>query len=430
MRPAVRQDPARAAVAGPARGAGARDTSRPAPPLPPITGRSVKCVNGKAAGFDCHNVELLAFLPISALGGGPEVIVDDLWGWTDSASGREFALVGRTDGTAFVEVTDPVKPRYLGYLPYHQGAHPTEFRGVKVYQHYAFVVSDQSGPHGLQVFDLTQLLAVPRPPAVFQETAHYDRFETAHTLILNEATGYAYAAGGNTCGGGLHMVDVRTPTRPTFAGCYTDRSVGGGAAGDLSAWIHDAQCVLYHGPDQPFRGHELCLTAAMGGLGIADVTDKQHPKTIGFGVYPNPGGIHQGWFTDDQRYFFVDDELDEFYAQVDGTPMHTRTLVFDLAKLEDPVLLTEYYATTTAIDHNLYIRGRYMYQANYAAGLRILDIQDPQHPREVGYLRTTLAADAVATGDGAFGSYPYFRSKAIAVSSMREGLFLVRALAE
>ena len=37
----------------------------------------------------------------------------------------------------------------------------------------------------------------------------------------------------------------------------------------------------------------------------------------------------------------------------------------------------EFYGTTAATDHNLYVKGRYMYQSNYVAGLRVVDVKRP-----------------------------------------------------
>ena len=65
-------------------------------------------------GFDCNGIDLLSFLPIQDVGGGPETEMTDIWGWTDPVNGREYALAGRSDGTAFVDVTDPVNPVYVG----------------------------------------------------------------------------------------------------------------------------------------------------------------------------------------------------------------------------------------------------------------------------------------------------------------------------
>ncbi len=42
---------------------------------------------------------------------------NDIWGWADPMTGREYALMGMTDGTAFVDVTDPDNPAVLGKLP-------------------------------------------------------------------------------------------------------------------------------------------------------------------------------------------------------------------------------------------------------------------------------------------------------------------------
>ena len=167
--------------------------------------------------------------------------------------------------------------------------------------------------------------------------------------------------------------------------------------------------MLYHGPAAKYRGRELCFNAAGFVLDIADVTDKQHPKTISLATYPQVGYTHQGWLTDDQRYFVLDDELDEgldftqaLRADTPGgpPPTRTRTLVFDLTDLEDPVVARAFYGPTAATDHNLYIRGRYLYQANYLAGLRVLDIATPTQPTEVSYFDTTPASANTPAWEG------------------------------
>lgn len=369
----------------------------------PLTGRAWPCDRGQIKDFECHNVELLAYLPKDSLRGA---VGTDLWGWHDSATGREF-VVTTNEAVGFVEVTDPLHPKFLGILGSNtglQGGTPN----VKVYQHYAIIGHERQtdGMQGIQIFDLTQLRSVTRPTE-FQETAHYDGLENTHTLALNQATGFAYANGSNTCGGGLHMIDLRTPTKPVFAGCYPE-TLGRGHYG----YVHDSQCVVYRGPDRRYRGREICVDYAHVGIGLVDVTDKQHPMLISAFTYPNLGYAHQGWFTEDQRYIYMDDEGDEFT----GLVHNTRTIGFDLRDLEDPVLLTEFFHSTTVTDHNLYIRGRYMYQGNGVAGLRIIDVAEPKHPKEAGYL-TNIGT--------AWGTYPFLKKDVVAVST-NAGLFLVR----
>jgi choice-of-anchor B domain-containing protein len=403
-----------------------------APNLPAVVGGEVKCADGKAKGYECQNVDLLSFLPAAAIGGtnpmmyGSElaIIFNGLWGWIDSTTGREFAIIGTTDGASFIEVTDPVNPKYLGKLPLHEGAQPSFWRDIKVYKNHAFIIADAAGDHGMQVFDLTQLRDVKNPPATFKETAHYDNIASAHTLALNEATGFAYPTGANgggeTCGGALHMIDVHTPTKPTFVGCYAEPKTGSAGTG----YTHETVCVVYHGPDQKYKGHEICVNSSETAVGIADVTDKKNPKTISIVSYPNVSYAHQGWLSEDQRYFFLDDEGDE-----EGSHSMTRTIVFDFNKLDDPVVATEFFGTTHAIDHNLYVRGPYVFEANYKAGLRVLDASDPVHPKEVGYFDTTPGGENDARYGGTWTNYPYFKTAkdgVVALSSISEGLFLVR----
>lgn len=392
--------------------------------LAAITGGEKMCAqDGNVDGFGCSNTSLLSFLPISEIGGRRGTSLNDNWGWTDSTTGREYAIVGRTDGTSFVDVTDPIRPRYLGDLPLTSGANPSAWRDMKVYKNHVFIVADGAGPHGVQVFDLTRLRAV-RTPETFTEDAHYDRIGSAHNIVLNEETGFAYAVGvsgsGDTCGGGLHMIDVREPRYPAFAGCFSDTSTGRTGTG----YSHDAQCVIYRGPDQTYAGREICVGSNETAISIADVTDKSAPKAISHATYPAVAYAHQGWLTDDHRYFYLGDELDETAGQGEAGK-GTRTLIWDLADLDDPILVKEWVGTTPATDHNLYIKGNRMYQANYQAGLRILDISDPTNPREVGYLDTT-SEGTTPQMTGTWSNYPYFTSGTIVVTSIGEGLFLVR----
>ncbi|HEX9755042.1 MAG TPA: choice-of-anchor B family protein [Gemmatimonadales bacterium] len=390
--------------------------------LPAVTGGEVRCADGKASGFDCQQVDLLSFIPTSALGAKRGIMLNDIWGWTDPETSREYALVGRMDGTVFVDVTDPANPVYVGELPLHQGARPNLWRDIKVYKNHAFIVSDGAGPHGVQVFDLTRLRNVTNRPATFTEDAHYNRIASAHNIAINEESGFAYSIGnsmgGETCGGALHMIDIREPKSPKFAGCYADPSTGNARTG----YTHDTQCVIYKGPDTRYRGREICFNSSETALGIADVTDKQNPKPIAAGSHPNTAYTHQGWLTEDQRYFLLDDEGDELA----GLVPRTRTIVWDITNLEEPVVAKEYLGETGATDHNLYVKGRYAFESNYVSGLRVIDISDPKNPREVGYFDTVPFGENVPGFAGSWSNYPFFRSGTIVVTSMREGLFVVR----
>jgi choice-of-anchor B domain-containing protein len=391
--------------------------------LAPITGGQVNCREGKASIFPCTDVNIVSFLPVKAIGGTRGIQLNDVWGWTDPVTGKEWAIVGRYDGTSFIDISDAAHPVYAGNLPLHAGARPNVWRDIKVYKDHAYVVSDGAGPHGVQVFDLTRLRGVTpaQMPATFTEDVHYDKVASAHNIVIDEASGFAFAvgsnSGGESCGGGLHMIDIREPKNPTFAGCFQDTRTGIQRTG----YTHDAQCVKYTGPDADHRGKQICFGANETALSIADVTDKKNPVALASASYPNVAYAHQGWLDEQQEYFYMDDEGDES----NGTVPRTRTLVWDVRDLDDPVLVKEHLGVSTAIDHNLYVRGNLMYQSNYNSGLRILDISDRTNPKEVGFIDTVPITDDPVF-DGSWSNYPFFASGVIVVTSGREGVFFVR----
>lgn len=363
------------------------------------------CVGGLAGSYPCENIDLLAFMPLSTFSAGSG---NDSWGWTDPLDGTEYAIMGLNTGTAFVDISDPENPLYLGILPTHTSN--SSWRDIKVYANHAFVVSEAGG-HGMQVFDLTELRNVPSPPATFAETAHFGNFGSAHNIVINEDSGYAYAVGASTCSGGLHMINIQNPATPTDAGCFS---------GD--GYTHDAQCVNYAGPDPDHQGKEICFNSNEDTLTIVDVTNKAAPVQLSRTGYAGSGYTHQGWLTEDHTYFLLDDELDEI-----NSGHHTRTRIWDVSNLDAPVIIDYHDGRTTSIDHNMYVHQGLVYQANYRSGLSILDLTDVASGtlEEVGYFDIYPSSDS-ASFNGAWSTYPYFDSGVVVISGIEQGLFLVQ----
>jgi choice-of-anchor B domain-containing protein len=367
--------------------------------------KATPCQDGMAGSFPCRNVDLLAFVPLASMGGGTG---SDLWGWTDPLTGKEYALFGRSNGTAMVDVSDPENPVFLGNLPTQSQS--SAWRDIKVYADHAYIVADFAGNHGMQVFDLTQLRTVLNPPVTFTATTLYTGFQRSHNVVINPDTGFAYAAGSDTCSGGLHMIDIRKPTAPVFAGCFS-----------ADGYTHDAQCVLYHGPDQDYQGHEICFASNEDTVTIVDVTSKDAPLQVSRTGYQGRGFTHQGWLTDDHGRFVMDDETDER-----NNGHNTRTYVWDMSDLDQPVLVHTFTAAGSSIDHNQYVRGDHTYQANYRRGLRILHLgTTPQAMAEVAFFDTHPERDGNGF-DGAWSTYPFFASDTVLVSDINRGLFVVR----
>ncbi|MCH2468275.1 MAG: choice-of-anchor B family protein [Gemmatimonadetes bacterium] len=381
-----------------------------------VFGEERRCTEGAVESFDCNDIELLAYIPISLLT-APEaargIRANDNWGWTDSETGREYALVGRNDGTSFIDITDPTNPVLIGDLPKTPNTPRSQlWRDIKTYGDHAYIVADGAGAHGMQVFSLARLRDVLDPPVVFDPDLLYrgdglNVVESSHNIIINEETGFAYLTSRGCAG--MHMVDISEPMEPTFVGC----SEPGGT--------HDAQCIVYRGPDESYRGREICLRMSGNRFQISDVTDKSNPLELSTASHPNPAYMHQGWVTEDHRYFIMDDESDVIAGNVETT----RTLIWELDDLEDPILVKEFFGSLPASAHNLYVKGDFTYQANYRYGLHILDISDPLNPVEVGMFDTSPFETGPGFG-GAWSTYPFFDSGTILVTSMQEGLFMLK----
>ena len=394
--------------------------ARPAAPPPAAPLHESPCVAGMAAGtYPCHNVDLVAFVPVASVGAST---TNSLWGWTDPQDGTEYALVGLNNGVAFFDLGVPDHPLYLGKLPTHTGS--SIWRDVRVHANHAYVVSDNNGAHGMQVFDLTRLRNVAAPPVSFTEDAHYAGqpggtvLGRGHTININPATGYAYIPGTNTCpaptaNGALHMVDIRSPASPVFAGCVTTGS-----------YTHETSCVTYQGPDSAHAGKEICFNAngPTDRIAIVDVSNKAAPVTLASLTYPGSGYPHQGDLTSDHRYLLLNDELDE--SQFGH---NAKTLVWDVSDLDLPVLVGAHTHALGVIDHNLYVHDNHVYESNYESGFRVLRIDNLSQAQltEIAYFDTYPASNAPEF-NGNWNNYRFPGSGLVIASGIDEGLFVLR----
>ncbi len=366
------------------------------------------CENGMAGIYPCDGYDFIGHIDLanfSAQSG------NDIWGWTDATTSKEYALMGLDNGVAFVDISDEENFIYLGKLP--GAGDPISWRDLKVYEDHVFIVAEASG-HGMQVFDLTKLREVSSPPVTFEADVRYTGFGNAHNIVINEETGFAYVVGtarNDQFRGGAHFINIQDPKNPVAAGGYAE-----------NGYSHDAQVITYNGPDEDYAGREIYVGANEDVVIIADVTDKDNPRFIASVDYPNISYTHQGWFTEDQRYFILGDELDEV-----DFGFQSRTLVFDFTDLDNPVEHDSYLGTTSAIDHNGYVKGDEYFLANYTAGVRILDISGIANKNisEAGFFDTFPSTNR-AQFAGVWSVYPYFESGKIIVSDINGGLFVIR----
>ncbi|ONI90946.1 hypothetical protein ALI22I_11000 [Saccharothrix sp. ALI-22-I] len=365
------------------------------------------CTNGMAGNYPCNNIDLQSVLPMSGMGGGSG---SGGWGWTDSTNGKEYAIVARTTGTSFVDITSPTSPVYLGNLPSATGT--SSWRELTVHNNTVYVVSDRNGSHGLQIFDLTRLRSVTSPPVTFTADARDTSFTTAHTVSVNTETGYLYVNGSSTCSGGPRVFSLANRLAPSFVGCVN---------GD--GYSHDSTAVVYRGPDTRYQGKEILVGANEDTVTFFDVTTKSSPVQLSRKTYAGSGYAHQGVFTEDHRYFLLDDETDET-----SRGHNSRTYVWDTSNLTNPVLVGIFTGPTAASDHNQWVKGGYSYQSNYKAGLRIVDLRNvatPTSMSEAAYFDTYPSSNTSGF-NGTWTNYPYYPSGNVAVFTIEGGLFVVK----
>ncbi len=369
----------------------------------------------QCGGYDCSNATLQSLTSVNALGGSGDG--NDSWGWTDPTNDKEYAIMGVSNGTSFVDITNPSSPIVLGFLPTQTNS--SSWRDIKVVNDHAYIVSE-AGSHGIQVFDLTRLRSVASPPVTFNTDGFTNAIGSAHNIVGLEETGYVIAVGAGSASGGLVFFDVNndpsdgvngTPTSPVQAGTFS-----------ADGYTHDAVCFVYRGPDKQYIGKEICIAFNEDTNTIVDATDKSNIVQLSRTPYAGSRYTHQGWITDDHRYMLVNDELDEQNGLA-----NTRTYIFDISDLDAPSIIGFHDHPFAAIDHNLYIKGRYAYLANYRSGLRVMDISDIANGNltEVAGFDTYQGSNS-GQFNGAWNNYPYFKSGNVIISDIEEGLFVVQ----
>lgn len=387
---------------------------------------SAPCSGGMVAGLACENADLLSHTPFADVSGLPGAGAD-VWGFVDLNTNREYALISYNNGTAVFDVTDPMDPTEVGFVP----GQNTVWRDIKVYQFfntadnrwnaYAYVTADGIS-EGLFVVDLTGL------PHSIQRVGYTGDFDAAHNVFATHTdygTGLALSgadpsliiAGADEDGGRFRVYSLATPAAPTFVtvpAVSNDDYMHDAASMIIRDARKDTQCV------NAVDFCEVLFDFNESTVDVWDITDPSDPVRLSRTPYANTGYTHSGWPSEDGQYLFVHDELDE---QRNGLQTTVRT--FSLANLASPLALAGTWSGPTgAIDHNGFVRGNRYYMSNYSRGLTVLDTSDPAALQPVGRLDTYPFSDS-ANFVGAWGAYPYFHSGNVAVSDMNSGLYMI-----
>jgi len=253
-----------------------------------------------------------------------------------------------------------------------------------------------------------------------------------HNIVVNWDRKYVVSVGAqprnHTYRGGLIFLNVDDPANPIEVGNQPD-----------DGYVHDAQCLIYHGPDTRYEGQDICYGYNEDTLTIYNVTDLTNATIISRTSYVGAAYTHQGWVLDTewQQYLILDDEYDEYDGVGPGADGHAVTYIWDVSDLEHPKQTGLFKTPGVTIDHNQYIHDGKVYQSNYGAGLRVVDISSiPEDPtgnsvKEVGFF-DIYPEDDNQPGKGSlnfvgsWSSYGLFPSGNIIINTIERGAYVVR----
>lgn len=385
-----------------------------------------ECIDGIAASYECHNIDLQSHVPLNELSTRPSS-ASDIWGFVDLNNQREYAIMGLQNGTVVIDVSDPTLPVEVGSIT---GTSST-WRDVKVYQYfdnasseykaYAYITTEANN-QGLQILDLNDL------PNQVSLAATINEFSSAHNVYLSNTnyadgtalpnlTPYLYIEGANLSGGAFRAYDLTDPVNPTLV---SQPPSGTGYVHDATSLvITDSRTSDCHNGHNPC---ELFIDFNERTVDIWDMTDTNAPTILSSTGYSGAQYTHSGWWSDDKMTIFIQDELDEQRAG-----LNTTLRALDISNLLDPQIVGTYTGQTPAIDHNGFTLGNYYYMSNYRRGLSVLDVSDPTNMRDVALFDTfAVPADNSANFNGAWGVFPYLPSGNLIVSDIEYGLFVLK----
>lgn len=305
----------------------------------------------------------------------------DIWGYTDQ-SGNEYAIMGAYNGTYIINLIDPTNPQVSTLIP----GPPSIWRDMKVHENYAYIVTEGRGNgQGLQIVDLSGL---PNTATLVNTVDTY--FSGAHNIFIDN--GFAFVVGTEN-GGGIHILDLSNPTNPVQTAYYTE-----------SNYVHDV-----------YVWNDTVVACAANSYDLIDIADKYNPSKISESVELPGIYAHSGWMTEDKRYFYAAEEF------------NVRDItVWDLQdRTSWNLVVPGWQNKGDATVHNIFIKGNYAHISYYSNGYVVLDISSRESPILVGQYDTNPQGPASGYTE-AWGCYPFFPSGNTIISSMEEGLFVLK----
>ncbi|NUQ26838.1 MAG: choice-of-anchor B family protein [Saprospiraceae bacterium] len=320
---------------------------------------------------------------------------NDVWGL--AVNGREYAVIGSTAGTHFIDVTNPTELEEVAFVPGAAQGGQIIHRDFKNYGCYLYGVCDE-GASTLQIMDVSYL-----PDSVHLVYNTNESLVRSHNIFVDttNAVLYCFAAfGGPAATSAMRVYSLANPELPEFIGEYNNFGMQVGHVHD--GYVRDG--IAY-------------LNCGYSGFAIVDFTNPYQPVTLStLTDYPFSGYNHSCWGSSDGDYLYMADENHGYKIKA--------LRVSDPTNIEVVATFDAESNSSMSIPHNQLVACNYLYVSYYYDGLQVYDISDPADPHRVmQYATSTLANNGSYAG--AWGVYPFLPSGNILVSDMQNGLYVV-----
>jgi choice-of-anchor B domain-containing protein len=353
------------------------------------------------AGFSQYqkNVELLDhWFSDTILTNSSQVRYSSCWAFEQD--GKEYGVIGSTEGSHFFELTSENKFRFIDFIPGRHVSSQVITREFKNFGKYLYASCDE-GPSSLQIMDVSYL------PDSVHVLADYrnELFGRIHNLFVDTTNELLYAClvtpvinNAEISTIPLRVFSLENPVAPT---------------------------LVWDGPEDILEVHDIfvrdnlaILNCGYDGIRVYNFTNPSAPTYLNnLTIYQQQGYNHQGWLApNNETYVFADETA--------GLKIKKAKLNSDFSFQIQQLFGTE----NTPYDktpHNIQCTNEFAFVAYYNDGLRIYDLRyNP--PKEIAAYDTYQ--DNALTNDfsmlGAWGIHTLLPSGRILVSDRNNGFFL------
>ncbi len=315
--------------------------------------------------------------------------VNDIWGYVDSRTEVEYAIVGLDRAISIVSLANPASPKEVARVPDATSL----WHDMKVWGDFIYVTNE--GAQGMLIIDVSNLPEVTYSRWNGSEDVNYPiNMNTAHNIYIDE-NGFGYIFGADVGVGGAIILDLnQDPLNPPIVGIYDTRYIHDGYVRDNILWSAEINDGI---------------------LSVVDVSDKANPQVLATTSTPSDF-THNCWLSDDGNTIYTTDERANAFIAA-----------YDVSDLSDIRELDRVQSSPgqNVIPHNTFVIGDFLVTSYYRDGVTVHDATNPEFLVEVGNYDTSPNFEGDGF-NGCWGVYPYLPSGLVIASDMEEGLFVIQ----